>query len=274
MRKKNEEECRKCHWIMLIDEVQIWRNQINFSSLKVHFTDISIFMAINPTIINSTKYDFVQPDHESTLCETLTFKHRSSTEISMFLLHFTRYHNSTTSCSVESDSYNFKSIDSQNDVPISMSTFPSGGLPMLVKTADNIDDKTVLRAIYQDLIMQNEDVLLIYHENLESHEFIPQICDEISKQKWKTSTCDAVMGIEAGVVILYHCSLYYNYLELVSRAKYQLIMVERYFIYNNNHLILFDIEPKTYFMYILIGLSMRKATWNIVEGFLNIVIEY
>ena len=27
-------------------------------------------------------------------------------------------------------------------------------------------------------------------------------------------------------------------------------------------------------MYILTGLSMRKATWNIVEEFLNIVIEY
>ena len=239
MRKKNEEESRKCYWIMLIDEVQIWRNYINFSPLKVHFKDISIFMAINPTVIKSAKYDFLQPSHESTLCETLTFKHRSSTEISLFLLHFTKYHNSTTSCSVESDNYNFKSIDSQNDVPISLSTFPSGRLPMLIKTEDNIDDKTVLRTINQDLIMENMenvDVLLIYHDDLKSYEIISQICHEINP-KWRTSPCDTVMGIEAGVVILYHCSHYYNYLELVSRAKYQLIMVERYFKYGNNHLL-------------------------------------
>ena len=112
-------------------------------------------MAINPIRIGGKEFDFIAPSDPGTIHKTLTFKHRNSTEISAFLLHFIKHY-----CGICSST----SINTSNDAPLTQSTFPSRLLPTLVRRANHVDDETILNAIHLDLVNDIYKDVFVVHD--------------------------------------------------------------------------------------------------------------
>ena len=202
-----------------MDEIQIVFDNCDFSSLKVHFQDIDVLMAINPALESCEKVAFQPPNEPSTIFQRLTYKYRQSQEISTFVLHFLKLESKYGSL--------YKQLESYEDSPLALSTLPSGNLPILVKTTCDVDDETILDTLEKNLILDNvKDVLLIYDTRIsigqrERFKKLAWICQN---KNWNMAQTYHVMGFEASVVIAYF-SL--GAPEILLRAKYQLIMVEQ-----------------------------------------------
>ena len=83
---KKQSDKEKCQWLILIDEVNVTYYGNNFSSLCLD-DNIEIVSAINPTT-DSSAFNVIPPKDKKFIFKRLTFKHRNSLEISVFLLHF------------------------------------------------------------------------------------------------------------------------------------------------------------------------------------------
>ena len=81
---KNDKE--KCQWLILIDEVTVRTYSSNFSSLCLN-DNFEIVVAINPISFDDA-FNVIPPKDKKFIFKRLTFKHRNSLEISVFLLHF------------------------------------------------------------------------------------------------------------------------------------------------------------------------------------------
>ena len=216
--KKNSEGETKYKWIILLDELQIWNNLIDFSSLNVRCEDISIIAAVNPIAVQTPKFDFIPPKDELTMFERLTFKHRSCTEISVFLHHFMMYYSKESTR---------KSIDNSANAPLVHSTFPSGRLPILVKLDKDTNEEEYLNALEKHVLIKDTDVVLVCKSTLMAKPgkfgFISNYCKE---RQWKLMPDDEIIGSEANVVIAYRCNGL-SFPEIISRAKKQLILIEK-----------------------------------------------
>lgn len=207
-------------WVILLDEVQLMSNQYDFSGLK-QSKDIHVFISFNPTLLGtfSTKLDFVPPSGEATMIEQLKSKHRNSTEISIFVLHYVKYN----------EHKDHQSMDDSAVLPLMESTFPSGKLPVLVRVTDSLDDTIVLQFIKSHLPSNAKSVILIYGYSLK--ETITERMDTISKfcqlEQWKVLYEYDIAGIEADVVICYECEEWEAF-EYLSRAKIYLMILEKY----------------------------------------------
>ena len=75
-----------CQWLILLDEVTVGIGSQDFSSL--HLDDnIEMVIAVNPTL-GEEAFNVIPPKDKRFIFKRLTFKHRNSLEISVFLLHF------------------------------------------------------------------------------------------------------------------------------------------------------------------------------------------
>ena len=178
---------------------------------------------LTPSAIGCYQFGFnLNPPEESrTLHHRLTFKHRSSTEITIFIIHFLRYYS-------KKNMYDTKTIGSSADVPLAMSTFPSGILPLLVEISCDIDDEIVLNTIEQEFIKDLSDIVLISDYRLyDSQTRLKNVKNFCHRKNWKLNDNEGMMGIEANVVIIFYCDKYFDIPELISRARLSLIIVQK-----------------------------------------------
>ena len=217
---------QKLYWIIFLDEIQIWGKNSDFSNLKLHYEDVSFFGAINPIAQTSDKYDCTLPNNDgNTMCERLNQKHRNSTEISIFLLHFVKYFNSDTP---------YKTIDDSSlDTSVLDSTFRSHLLPVLVTVSETLvpdTDSEVFGVLRENILFDNNDVTLICDDRIkEDDEPRSQTIQDLCKSNgWKFAGYCDMWGTEASIIIVYYCQLYGYAAEMFTRARKQLVIVERY----------------------------------------------
>ena len=124
--------------------------------------------------------------------------------------------------------YDTKTIGSSADVPLAMSTFPSGILPLLVEISCDIDDEIVLNTIEQEFIKDLSDIVLISDYRLyDSQTRLKNVKNFCDRKNWKLNDNEGMMGIEANVVIIFYCDKYFDIPELISRARLSLIIVQK-----------------------------------------------
>ena len=122
---KKQSDKEKCQWLILIDEVNVTYYGNNFSSLCLD-DNIEIVSAINPTT-DSSAFNVIPPKDKKFIVKRLTFKHRNSMEISIFLLHFKEKMNvpGALYLSPNSSIYSTFAIPDSDDVALVESIYPN-----------------------------------------------------------------------------------------------------------------------------------------------------
>ena len=86
IKEKSDKENLNFKWLILLDELVLKRYRQDFSSMDPN-DNVEIMVAVNP-IIDEKAFNVIPPRSEKFVFKRLTFKHRNSLEISIFLLHF------------------------------------------------------------------------------------------------------------------------------------------------------------------------------------------
>ena len=107
---KNETENNNYKWLILIDEIQVFRHKSDLTTLHLK-KDIEIMAAINPN--GAWQSCITPPMDKRFIFQRLTFKHRNSLEISIFIAHW-KYESRLLDLA-----YKFK------DEPLLASSFPA-----------------------------------------------------------------------------------------------------------------------------------------------------
>ena len=114
IRKKSKEENLNYKWLILLDEVVIWKGRSDFSTLNLDDDDnIELVVAVNPGGMYGS-YTIIPPQDKKFITKRFTFKHRNSLEKSVFLAHLKKL---TTS--------GYYSVSEAEDKTLTESCFPA-----------------------------------------------------------------------------------------------------------------------------------------------------
>ena len=126
----------------MLDEILLRQSQRDLRDLELGHDNIHVHLAISPLIIaNDVSTNLELPEEKRTHVEQLISRHRNSQEISLFLLHLR---------SLVQNSSIYKMINDTSDLPISMTTFPNGKIPLFVEATGEITE-SVLRFINRQI---------------------------------------------------------------------------------------------------------------------------
>ena len=116
IRIKSKFENLSCKWLIVLDEVVIVWGERDFSTLSLDDDDnnIEFVVAVNPGGIRKP-YTIIPPQDKKIITMRLTFKHRNSLEISVFLAHFKKL----------PIFYSYYAISEANDKNLAESCFPA-----------------------------------------------------------------------------------------------------------------------------------------------------
>ena len=212
----NEEET--CHCILVLDEVEIWKDHYNLKPIILHFENIDMYVAINPhSHMCPGDFCLELPDESDiTISRRLIHKHRNSFEISVFLSHMKKF--------FASRSIRIRPLDDSDDGPLIESCFATGKLPVLIWTSKEVLDEDILDTIKEDHIQPNyESVILVYDDlEFQRKNVISAWC---KVNNWNIVHSSNMVGTEASATILFE--LKDDSLEFYSRAKHCLVIIHR-----------------------------------------------
>lgn len=123
---KNGEENLICRWLILLDEIVIELfNSQDFSSTCLD-ENIEIVAAVNPTVLDKS-FNVIPPTDKKFIFKRLTFKHRNSLEISVFLLHLKKKIKSPEVLKISTTESYFPrvAIADSDDMALVESSFPA-----------------------------------------------------------------------------------------------------------------------------------------------------
>lgn len=218
IKKMNDLAESKSKYIMLVDEVEITKDNYDYSNLELQIDEIDLFIAFNPSSTFSKHESKVMLSQDSSsIIEQLRFKHRYSTEIGIFNLHLT----------VESDGLN-KSWNWSEDAALFESTFPSARYPLLILVAEGLQDEVIFETV-NEYLMPNDKNELIWMIDYELDEERKKEVESLCQSKsWKMVESHDMTGSEAAVVVLFLMKEDMRSFEYHSRARNLLIIVQEY----------------------------------------------
>ena len=206
------------HCILLLDEVEIWRNHYNLKPIILHFENIDIYVAINPHS-HMCPGDFnleLPEDTDITISRRLFHKHRNSFEISVFLSHMKKF--------FATRSIRIRALDDSDDGPLIDSCFVTGKRPILILTSNELSEEEILEAVKEDHIQPNYESVIVVYDDLElSRKNAISAWCEINH--WSIVHCSNMIGTEASATILFE--LKDDSLEFYSRAKHCLVIIHK-----------------------------------------------
>ena len=216
IKKKNHQETTKFHYVILIDEVMLRGFSHDLTALKLDEPNIDVHIAINPL---ADGYHFLMelPDQPNTYCAKLTWKHRNSLEICLFLSHLRAF--------IENKAQSFSLLSGNHDAPLMKSCFYSNKLPIWIMSSDTLIDEEILDSIQEDQSLPNDQsVTLLYTNELEENRK-QNISTWCQAHNWNFVYSYDMYGSESSVIVTYE--LDWIDFEFYSRAKKHLIMVTR-----------------------------------------------
>ena len=214
--KLNELIKGKKHIIIVLDEVIINYDCIDFSGLRLDYPSITIIIAINPAGYFLTKEVVIKPpSRKNVLAVQLKTKHRNSYQIAVLIAHINKFYKD------RNESY--KCLDSANDKPLDPSNLPNGPLPNWIQRSPDTTDEDVLKYLKTKFLPEAESVTLVHFQK----QFSQKARDWLSNQgNWKVMSHLAMTGSETECLVAFIENTYFN-METFSRAKKQLIIVTK-----------------------------------------------
>ena len=214
--KLNEINNGKKHIIILLDEVIIDLDCIDFSELQLDYPFITIIIAMNPAGYELTQEVVITPpSSKNVLAVQLKSKHRNSYQIAVLIAHINKFYIDNGRA--------YKCLDSANDKPLDPSNLPLGPLPIWVQRSPEITDEKALRYLKANFIQDDLNVALVHSP------YIPLSSEAkswLENENWKTLEFQLMTGSEAEVLVAFIEDVYSN-MEVFSRAKKQLIIVTK-----------------------------------------------
>lgn len=215
--KLNEMNRGKKHIIILLDEVMIHYDCIDFSALQLEYPFMTIIIAVNPAGYELTKeVVIIPPSRKNVLAVQLKAKHRNSYQIAVLIAHINKF-----LIGVKDETY--KCLDSSNDKPLVPSNLPNGPLPIWVQRSPETTDEQVLKYLKVNFLQASSNVTLVHSIG---KEFTPQTRSWIANENWKVLEFTQMTGSETDVLVAFIEDTYAN-MEVFSRARKQLIIVTK-----------------------------------------------
>ena len=213
--KLNEMNRGKKHIIILLDEVIVNFDCIDFSELQLDYPFITIIIAVNPAGYELTQEVVIKPpSRENVLAVQLKSKHRNSYQIAVLIAHINKLYKDANE--------SYKCLDSANDKSLDPSNLPNGPVPIWAQRSPETTDEQVLSYLKKE-ILQDSKITLVHSSQKEfSQEPIPWL----SKENWKLSGFTSMVGSETEVLVVFIEDTYAN-MEVFSRARKQLIIVTK-----------------------------------------------
>ena len=214
--KLNELIKGKKHIIIVLDEVIINYDCIDFSGLRLDYPSITIIIAINPAGYFLTKEVVIKPpSRKNVLAVQLKTKHRNSYQIAVLIAHINKFYKD------RNESY--KCLDSANDKPLEPSNMPNGPLPIWIQRSPETTDEQVLENLKSKILIDASNVYLVHSGE---RPLSTDVTLWLEKQKWKVVEFRSMVGSETEVLVAFIEDEYAN-MEVFSRARKQLIIVTK-----------------------------------------------
>lgn len=206
----------KRHIIILLDEIIVNFDCLDFSTLKLDYPNITVIMAINPAAYNMSKEVLIrEPSGSNVLAVQLKTKHRNSYQIGVLLAHINKF--------IKDQEDAYKCLDATGDEPLNSSYLPSGTLPVWIETSPETTDKQVLDYIKTKLIQEALDVTIVHYQK----QFSQEANSWLSKQeKWRVMDHTNMVGSETDCLFAFVENATFN-MESFSRARKQLIIITK-----------------------------------------------
>ena len=93
LNKINELNRGDKHYILVIDELVVNNDGIDFSLLELDFPNITVLVSVNPAAYFMTKEVVIKPPSRKNVLEVqLTTKHRNSYQIAVLIVHINKFY--------------------------------------------------------------------------------------------------------------------------------------------------------------------------------------
>ena len=153
--KVNEMNKEKKHIIILLDEVIINYDCIDFAELQLDYPFITIIISVNPAGYDLTKEVVVKPpSRKNVLAVQLKAKHRNSYQIAVLIAHINKFYNE--------EKQDYKCLDSANDKPLDPSNLPNSPLPIWVQRSQDMTDEQVLKYLKINFLHEATNITLVH----------------------------------------------------------------------------------------------------------------
>ena len=214
--KLNEINKGKNHLIILIDEVIVNYDCIDFSGLQLNYPFISITIVVNPAGFYLTKEVVIKPPaRKNILAIQLKTKHRNSYEIAVLIAHINKCFKDFGRA--------YKCLDSANDKPLDPSNLSSGPLPIWVQRSPEMTYGQVFKYLKSNFLHDTSNVTLVHSPDMI---FSADAELWLEKEKWKVIDFFQMTGSETEDLVAFIEDRYAN-MEVFSRARKQLIIVTK-----------------------------------------------
>ena len=212
--KLNEINRGKKHIIILIDEVIIDYDCIDFNELQLDYPFITILIAVNPAGYYLTKKVVIKPtSRKNVLAIQLMTKHRNTYQIAKLIAHINKF--------FKDEDGAYKCLDSTNDKPLDPLNMPLGPLPIWIQRSAETADEQLLTYLRINFLKDSSNVTLVHSFE---REFTSQARSWVANENWMVLEYSQMTGSEAEVLVAFIEDTYAN-MEVFSRARKQLIIV-------------------------------------------------
>ena len=213
--KIKEQNKFKKQYIILLDEIYIGNDGMDFSDLHLIFPFINILMAINPAAYNMTiPVNITSPSGNNILAKQLFTKHRNSFQIAVLLAHINKFYKDKDG--------QYKCLDVANDKPLEASNIPTGPLPIWIQRSQDATDEEVLKYL-KEYFLQKAIIVTLVHSR---KQFSQSAKSWLDQENWKVRKFGDMTGSETDNLVAFIEDITAN-MEVLSRAKKQLIIVTK-----------------------------------------------
>ena len=214
--KIKEQNKFKKQYIILLDEIYIGNDGMDFSDLHLIFPFINILMAINPAAYNMTiPVNITSPSGNNILAKQLFTKHRNSFQIAVLLAHINKFYKDKDG--------QYKCLDVANDKPLEASNIPTGPLPIWIQRSQDATDEEVLEYMKESFLKEAIGVTLVHSSR---KQFSQEAKSWLDQEEWKVLIFRDMTGSETDNLVAFIEDTTAN-MEVFSRAKKLLIIVTK-----------------------------------------------
>ena len=202
--------------MILLDEIIINHDGMDFSELQFMYSFINILMAINPAGFYLTRpVQITSPSGSNILAKQLITRHRNSFQIAVLLAHINKF------IQVQNDAY--KCIDAANDRPLNATNLPLGYLPIWIQRSQDATDEEILRFLKESFLQEATNITLVHSFQ---KQFSTGVKSWLEQENWKVTEFRDMTGSETLNLVVFIEDIYSN-MEVLSRAKKRLIIVTK-----------------------------------------------
>ena len=227
MKLQKKAEQHKKHFAVFIDEMPLsfFEGQ-DYEDLlvtwQIKYPQVYLFLAISPSgraLVQPVELIF--QCKEKVYAKQLLTRHRNSFLLSTFLIHLTYNYIRMK----PSGSNTFQCLSPEMDVALDPSMLPKGEITLWYNKSENISDLEILQFLHKTYLPEDGQVLVSPLQQ----DLSQSVYDWCLAKKWDIVSHGNMTGSERDLVIAFADNKFGN-LEILSRARKQLIIITRYFV--------------------------------------------